>query len=229
MRVAPIEAFHNRVGGYLRTSKPAIFIELALATGLCFARIFPFSVQLLLVAFASLSLWLRDLTWRDVGLTKPKSWWKVLVLAALSALVISVVVNVLLGPYVERFAGKAASTARFESIRGNLIVLVGWLAVVWTAAAFGEEIVFRGYLMNRISDLVGGGRAGWIAALLGSSLIFGAGHAYQGLAGLIGTTEVALLLGILYLMNKRNLWMNIVCHGLIDSISLVSLYLSTAT
>ena len=146
------------MGGILLASKPAIFIELALATSLCFVRVFPFSVQLLLMAFASLSLWLRGLTWRDVGLGKPRTWWKVLLLAALSALVISVVVNLLLGPYVERFAGRATSTSRFEDIRGNVIVLAGWLAVVWTVAAFGEEMVFRGYLMNRISDLVGGGR-----------------------------------------------------------------------
>jgi membrane protease YdiL (CAAX protease family) len=182
----------------------------------------------LLVAFASRSLWLRGLAWSDVGLAKPKTWWKVLLLAALAALVISVVVNLLVGPFVERFAGRATSTTRFDDIRGNLPMLMGWLGVVWTLAAFGEEMIFRGYLMNRISDLVGSGRAGWIAALLGSSLIFGVGHAYQGLAGVIGTTEVGLLLGILYLMNKRNLWMNIVCHGLIDSISLISLYFSTA-
>src|ERR1700686_1379279 len=113
----------------LRTSKPAIFLELALATGLCFVRIFPFSIQILLLAFATLSLWLRGLAWRDVGLRKPRAWWKVLLLAALSALVISVVVNLLLGPYVERFAGRATSTSRFEDIRGNVIVLAGWLAV----------------------------------------------------------------------------------------------------
>jgi membrane protease YdiL (CAAX protease family) len=168
------------------------------------------------------------LTWRDVGLRKPQTWWKVLLLAALAALVISVAVNVLAGPFVERFAGRAASSARFESVRGNAIVLLGWLSVVWTLAAFGEEMFFRGYLMNRISDLAGGGRAGWISALLGSTLIFGAGHAYQGLAGVIGTAEIGLLLGILYFMNQRNLWMNIVCHGLIDSVSLIALYLSAS-
>jgi membrane protease YdiL (CAAX protease family) len=106
--------------------------------------------------------------------------------------------------------------------------LVGWLTVAWTMAAFCEEMFFRGYLMNRIFDLVGNGRAGWISALLVSSLLFGLAHGYQGLAGAIGTAEVGLLLGVMYLGNKRNLWMNIVCHGSIDSISLVSLYLSTA-
>lgn len=215
-------------GEYLRTSKPAIFVELALATGLCFARVFPFSIQVFLIAFASLSLWLRGMTWRSVGLERPKTWWKVALLAALSAIAINVVVNLLLGPYVEQFAGKPAGSTRFDSIRGNLIVLVGWLCVVWTLVAFGEEAVFRGYLMNRISDLVGTGRVGWILSLLGSSLIFGAGHAYQGLAGAIGAAEIGFLLGILYLLNKRNLWMNIVCHGFIDSISLTSLYLSAA-
>jgi membrane protease YdiL (CAAX protease family) len=105
---------------------------------------------------------------------------------------------------------------------------MGWLSVVWTLAAFGEEMIFRGYFMNRIADLLGNGRTGWISALLLSSLLFGVGHGYQGLAGAIGTTEIGLLLGALYLVNRRNLWMNIVCHGFIDSISLISLYFSTA-
>ena len=87
-------------------------------------------------------------------------------------------------------------------------------------------MVFRGYLMNRIADLVGRSRAGWISALLGSSLIFGLAHGYQGLAGIISTAEVGLLLGILYLINRRNLWVNIVCHGVFDTISLVALYYS---
>jgi membrane protease YdiL (CAAX protease family) len=97
---------------------------------------------------------------------------------------------------------------------------------VWTIVAFGEEMVFRGYLMNRIADLVGRSRTGWASALIGSSLIFGLAHGYQGLAGIISTAEVGLLLGILYLISKRNLWINIVCHGAFDSISLIAMYFS---
>ncbi|MGO9482336.1 MAG: type II CAAX prenyl endopeptidase Rce1 family protein, partial [Candidatus Kryptoniota bacterium] len=44
--------------------------------------------------------------------------------------------------------------------------------------------------------------------------------------GFIGATEVGLLLGILYLVNKRNIWVNIVCHGVFDSISLIAIYYS---
>jgi hypothetical protein len=64
--------------------------------------------------------------------------------------------------------------------------------------------------------------------VLASSLVFGAAHGYQGLAGATGAAEIGLLLGVMYLLNKRNLWMNIVCHGCIDSISLLWLYSSAA-
>jgi membrane protease YdiL (CAAX protease family) len=228
MTTSTMARIRNHVGELIRTSKPAIVIELVLATGLCFVRIFPFSVQILLLAFASLSFWFRGLNWSAIGLRKPKNWWKVLLLAILSAVVICVLVNLIFGPVVERFAGNPPSNTRFEHVRGNLPVLMGWLSVAWTLAAFGEEMIFRGYFMNRIADLLGSGRTGWISALLLSSLLFGVGHGYQGLAGAIGTSEIGLLLGALYLVNRRNLWMNIVCHGFIDSISLISLYFSTA-
>jgi len=228
MTTSIIAHIHKHVGGLIRTSKPAIFMELVLATGLCFVRIFPFSVQILLVAFASLSLWLRGLNWSAVGLRKPINWWKMLILAILSAALICVVVNLLFGPIIERLAGNSPSNTRFENVRGNFPVLMGWLSVAWTLAAFGEEMAFRGYFMNRIFDLIGNGRVGWISALLLSSLLFGVGHGYQGFAGAIGTTEIGLLLGVMYLVNRRNLWMNIVCHGFIDSISLIALYFSKA-
>ena len=228
MTTSTVARIRKHVGELTRTSKPTIVIELVLATGLCFVRIFPFSVQIVLLAFASLSFWLRGLNWSAVGLRKPKNWRKVPLLAIVSAVVICLIVNLVFGPVVERLAGNSPSNTRFENVRGNLPALIGWLSVAWTLAAFGEEMIFRGYFMNRIVDLSGNGRAGWISALLLSSLLFGMGHGYQGLAGAIGTTEIGLLLGALYLVNGRNLWLNIICHGFIDSISLISLYFSTA-
>jgi len=229
MSASIIAAVRKRVGGLTQASKLAIFVELILATGVCFARMFPFSVQIFLLGFASISLWLRGSTWGAVGLRNPKNWFAVFLLALVFAIAISVIVNLLVGPFVEHLSGKAPDTSRFGNIRGNLPVLVGWLIVAWTMAGFAEEMFFRGYLMNRISDLVGSGRAGWTSALLVSSLLFGLAHGYQGLAGAIGAAEIGLLLGVMYLWNKRNLWMNIACHGFIDSISLVSLYLSNAS
>ncbi|PKO12194.1 MAG: hypothetical protein CVU39_25315 [Chloroflexi bacterium HGW-Chloroflexi-10] len=54
-------------------------------------------------------------------------------------------------------------------------------------AAFGEELANRGYLLNQITDLFRRNRAGWIAAAIGSFLLFGFGHVYQGITGIIDT------------------------------------------
>jgi membrane protease YdiL (CAAX protease family) len=225
---APVrnEPIRDRIGALLRTNKWIIAVEISVASALCFARTFPFSIQLFLLGFGSLSLWLRRLSWGDVGLRKAKSWWKVALWGLVAACVMALVVNLLIGPIISRLVGRPPSNARFDNIRGHLTVLLEWLSAVWTIVAFGEEMTFRGYLMNRIADLAGRTRAGWTVALLGCSLIFGLGHAYQGVAGVINTAEVGLLLGILYLACKRNLLVNIVCHGAFDSISLIALYFS---
>ncbi len=86
-------------------------------------------------------------------------------------------------------------------------------------------MVFRAYLMNRIADIVGRTRIGWVIALLVSSFIFGLPHNYEGLAGMINASVIGMLIGTLYLISKRNLWSAIICHGLIDSVFLVTVYL----
>jgi uncharacterized protein len=221
-----VDRIPGPLGKLLQANKWIIAAELVVMFGLCFARVFPFSVQIFLLAFSSFSLWLRGLTWRDVGLGQFKAWWKIALWALLAAFIISIVANLLVQPLIDRLIARPVNNSRFENLRGHLPVLLGWLSAVWTMVAFGEEMVFRGYLMNRIADLVGRSRTGWISALIGSSLIFGLAHGYQGLAGVISTAEVGLLLGILYLISKRNLWINIVCHGAFDSISLIALYFS---
>src|SRR2546422_6183160 len=56
-------------------------------------------------------------------------------------------------------------------------------AVAWTLAAFGEEFVYRGYLLTRIARVLGDTPRAWLGALAVTSMLFGAGHAYQGVSG----------------------------------------------
>ena len=39
-----------------------------------------------------------------------------------------------------------------NEIAGHGIVAFKWFLLVWTFAAFGEEIGYRGYLLNRAAD-----------------------------------------------------------------------------
>src|SRR6266550_2634543 len=81
-----------------------------------------------------------------------------------------------------------------------------WLLIIWTFAAFGEEISYRGYLTLRAADV--GGRATvafWLATLL-MSVLFGYGHYYKGPAGILDSSVAGFVLGSAYLLTGRNLW-----------------------
>ena len=99
-----------------------------------------------------------------------------------------------------------------------------FLAVSWTEAAFIEEMFFRGYLFNRITDLVGNEKLGIIVALFTTSLVFGAAHAYQGITGMVDTFLGGLVLGLLYLHARRNLWLPILTHGIIDTVGFLLIF-----
>lgn len=101
-----------------------------------------------------------------------------------------------------------------------------WMAIVWTSAAFGEEMFFRAFLITRAERTFSGIPFAPILAVLVAALIFGTGHFYyQGLRGLIVTGMIGVALGLLYLGYKRNLWPLILAHGLVDSLAMTGLYL----
>lgn len=74
---------------------------------------------------------------------------------------------------------------------------VEWFAFVAVAASAGvcEEFLYRGYALSVIATLTGSVAAG----VLLSSVAFGLGHAYQGRAGMAGTTLTGLLYAFVYL------------------------------
>jgi membrane protease YdiL (CAAX protease family) len=92
---------------------------------------------------------------------------------------------------------------------------------VWSFAAFGEELAYRGYLLNRAAEAGGGSKWAWGAGLIAASVLFGYGHYYKGPAGVIDSGFAGLVLGGIYLLNRRNLWTSILAHGFIDTIAVV--------
>ncbi|QLC26731.1 CPBP family intramembrane metalloprotease [Parasphingopyxis algicola] len=114
---------------------------------------------------------------------------------------------------------------RWGDVRGNLPLYLTWLAIVWTAAAFGEEMFFRGYLITRLETAFADIRWGVVLAVVLPALIFGYGHFYyQGMRGFIVTGGIALAFGAMFVLFKRNLWPIVLLHGLIDTLSFTALY-----
>ncbi|OGN93559.1 MAG: hypothetical protein A2Z71_10660 [Chloroflexi bacterium RBG_13_50_21] len=182
---------------------------------------FPF---LLLFVMAWISLRLRHIRWRDVGLKRPDNWLPTFGLALLVGIGYQFVDILLISPILERLTGEAVDISLFHDLQGNLLLLIVYLVISWTEAAFIEELFFRGYLFNRITDLFGKERAGILIALLATSLLFGAGHAYQGVSGMVDTALAGLVLGLLYLYAGRNLWLPILTHGVIDTVGFLLIF-----
>jgi membrane protease YdiL (CAAX protease family) len=105
----------------------------------------------------------------------------------------------------------------------RLLLLV--LAANWTLAAFGEELVYRGFLMDRIAFLAGAGWRAWLLSLVATSALFGWAHVDQGPTGQLQAAFDGLVLGLLYLATRRNLAVPIVAHGVSNSLAFVLIYL----
>lgn len=118
----------------------------------------------------------------------------------------------------------AKDLSRLGDLHGNPEQLALLLAIAWTSAAVGEEILFRGYLIPRLQQLFGSGRVALVIAVLGQAFLFALAHASQGPAGALQAGVVALTFGVAFVFTNRSLWSLILAHGLIDTVSLIALY-----
>jgi membrane protease YdiL (CAAX protease family) len=178
-----------------------------------------------LLVLGWVSLRLRGLTWRDVGLSKPVSWSRTLWLGLLAGLTMEALELLVTQPLLVWWTGNYPDLALFAQARGNIKLLLLLIAGSWTLAAFGEELVWRGYLLNRMRDLLGHHVIGIGTSLAIVSVAFGLAHADQGLTGVIENTIDGALLGLLYLASGRNLWLPILAHGVTDTVDSLLVYL----
>ena len=176
------------------------------------------------------SIRLREGSWRAIGLARPKCWWLTLLFGAVTAIAVLAMGQFVTEPLAAAMglhAAKSAATS-LGLHKGDIWSLLKTLAVIWTFAAFGEEIGYRRYLLGRAADL--GNRSGiayWIALPVVSAL-FGIGHYYQGPAGMFTTACDGFMIGAACLLSRRNLWVAVLAHGLIDTIGLGAVFLGLA-
>jgi len=186
-------------------------------------RIVPNEVPILLVLGLA-SFRLRNGGWAAMGFKRPASWLRIFQIAFAAAALRVVLGDFVIDPLTAQFWPPAVAPAGVESIAGDLRSALLYLGLVWSFAAFGEEIAYRGYLLNRAADV--GGRtvaAYWIGVVV-VSVLFGYGHYYKGPAGIVDSGIAGLILGAAYLLAGRNIWASILAHGFIDSFGVVALY-----
>lgn len=184
----------------------------------------PVSVLLAVMMIWLLLRW-RGRTWSAVGLEQPPKLLRTVFFGLVTWLLVTFVMGGL-QPLLVWLIGRPVNLSALDFVRGNTTAFLMMLLMAWSTAAVGEELIFRGFVMNRLSEFQGEGRLAWVSALLLQGALFGLAHFYQGLAGMVFTGVLGCLLGLAYLATGWNLWVPIIAHGLIDTVSLLALYLN---
>jgi membrane protease YdiL (CAAX protease family) len=170
------------------------------------------------------SIKLRDGRWSSMGFARPPSWRRIFLIALIAAGVRIVLGQFVIEPITGFFWPAANAPGLANEIAGNAKIALLALLLVWTFAAFGEEIAYRGYLLTRAADI---GRKSTIAYWLGIvlvSILFGYGHYYKGPSGIIDSGIAGLILGAAYMVAGRNLWACILTHGFIDTFGVIDAF-----
>ncbi len=123
--------------------------------------------------------------------------------------------------------GEGADMSGYEYLQGNLPMLLLALAAVCLVSSFGEEVVYRGFLMTRVAEMGDRTRAAWGTALVIGAAVFGLAHFAWGVVGVVQTTFMGLALGAAYLLVRRNLWVLVLAHAYVDTLLLVQLYVGS--
>ena len=186
-------------------------------------RIVPNEVIVLCV-LGLLSVRLRDGGWSAMGFNRPQSWRRIFLIALVAA-----GVRILLGQFVVEpitgfFWPSPSAPEIANEITGNVKMALVALLLVWTFAAFGEEISYRGYLLTRAADIGSRSTAAYWLGIVLVSVLFGYGHYYKGASGIIDSGIAGLILGGAYMVAGRNLWACIFAHGFIDTFGVIDAF-----
>ena len=219
-------SWRDRVQSLLRDSQLAAFVEILIVIAIYLLKIsglLPMS-KIPILIFGTLSLWLRGSGWRQIGMGRPESWKRTITLGTGIAVLDTVFGLIVTLPMLHKITGEVMDLSQFDNIRGNVSDLILWLILSWTYAAIAEEMVYRGYLLNRLVDLFGHNKPGWVLSTVLTCLMFGIVHGDMGITGVLNTFLSGMLYAVAYLVFRRNLWIPVVIHGVGNTIGFLMLF-----
>ncbi|MFC4096432.1 CPBP family intramembrane glutamic endopeptidase [Euzebyella saccharophila] len=131
-------------------------------------------------------------------------------------------------PGIEMLTGVPIDYSSMDQVKGNLTTTLIWLLLVWATAAFGEEIIFRGYFMRQFVKFFGDSQISLIFNIIIFSSFFGYMHMQQGITGQIVAGTTGALLCIIFYLREYDLWFNVMVHGFFNTLGILSFYFGLA-
>jgi hypothetical protein len=188
-------------------------------------HVVPNEVPILVVLAIISTRWReRGWHWASLGFKRPISWRHIIFIALAAAALRLILGAFVIEPLTSHFWPPIKGPAITNEVRGHLSTLLMYLPIVWVFAGFGEEIGYRGYLLNKLADVFGRTPLANAIAVFGSAVLFGFGHYYKGPAGVLDSGLAGVILATVYLVSGRNLWTCVLTHGFIDTFALFAAY-----
>jgi hypothetical protein len=164
--------------------------------------------------------WRSHTPWREIGYIRPKSWIRSLILGVAFGSAFKLLMKAIVMPAL----GADPINQAYHYLAGNAIAVPGMLFAMIVGAGFGEETLFRGYLVERFGKLFGTGAGAKILIVALTAGLFGLAHFHdQGLAGVEQATIVGLVFGAIFAVTGR-IWMLMCAHAAFDLTALAIIY-----
>ncbi len=156
----------------------------------------------------------------SLGFRAPAHW----PLAFAGGIVLGVLLKVGLEVVVMPLLGAPAENAAYSYLTGNARALPPILLRVLLQAAVAEEILYRGYLFERLGTALGRGWKAVAVTILASTSLFALAHAAdQGGLGVMQAAVTGTVFGGVYAW-RREIASVMICHAAFDLTAVALIY-----
>ncbi len=167
----------------------------------------------------------RASKFKSIGFNANQTWSKLILTCLIIGIVIEISFQIIINPILENVTNSKIDLSAYDNLRGNIPTYLFMILVGWIVGGFIEEILFRGFLITRISSYFKPILFGDIIGVLITSLAFGYSHMYQNWSGVFSTSLIAIVFGIIYLKSGKNILYPIFAHGFVNMTALTIIYL----
>ena len=180
-----------------------------------------FITAILVIVCVTLLLWLSKEKYSDLGFEKD-NLWKHVRNGCLFGVIIFILDTFLISPILDAvLPATSAQGIDMAKLFSNTSYVIIFLFIGLFKGGFSEEL-WRVFILTRFEKVFG--KPGLIIALIFSSIIFGIGHLYQGLSGLISIAIIGFLYALVYL-RKRSALEAVLAHSTENIISIILGYI----
>lgn len=158
--------------------------------------------------------------WRDLGFVRPPHGAIDLVVALVAGVFFKILMKALVMPLL----GFSAINSTYHYLTGNTATLLVTLLWVIAGGGFGEELIWRGFLFERLGAFLGPRAHAKLVIVAVTSILFALAHLWdQGVPGAVQATITGLVFGATY-ARIRTIWPVMVAHAAFDVAAVLMIY-----